>query len=487
MNRSLTLTLACSVLATTISLQAAESNPMKTTTASSSAIKLPPFSDITFPNGARIMLMEKRDVPLIAFTALIRGGAVADPAGQEGVAALTAELLQKGAGKRTAAQFAEAVDSVGGALAVSSGAEFISVRGEFMNRNETLMVALLSDMLRRPAFPAEEVEKVRERAIESIAAAKDSDLRAVVPTYFKAFLYGAHPYGKPPGGSEATLPGITRDHVLEFYKNHFGGDRLILAVVGDFNAKAMEAKLRTALADWAKGPAAAPAPASLAPLTGRRVLLVDKPGATQTYFWIGNAGTSRSDPQIPAIDLANTVFGGRFTSLLNNELRVKTGLSYGAGSVLTREIQPGIWAISTYTKTETTDKTVDLALDILKKFRAEGTSDEMLESARSYVLGQFPPTIETGNQIASRLAEIALYGLPKDEVTRYGTAIGSATQEEIKRAISRVYADPANLTFVFIGDADAIREVVKKYGPVTEMKITDKTFAPPARPAAGSS
>lgn len=443
-------------------------------------VKLPSYRQVKLPNGALLLLSEKHDLPLIAIHARLRGGALADPSGKEGVASLTAELLKKGAGKRNAQQFAEAIDGVGGGLDASPSREAILLFGEFMSRDQDLMIELLADMLRRPSFPPEEFEKVRERSIEAIAAAKDSDPRDLMGTYYHAFLFGDHPYARPVGGSEQSLAAITREDALAYFKNHFGGDRLILAAVGDFNSEQLAAKLRKALADWPKAPVAAPRAAAKKPTTERRVLLVDKPDATQTYFWIGNVGIARADPDRVTIDLANTIFGGRFTSLLNTELRVKTGLTYGARSTLSRESEPGVVAINSYTQTKTTEQAVDMALSVLKGYREKGVDPEALASVKSYVLGQFPPQLETATQLASRLTELAFYGLDRRDVDEYATRVAATSQAEMKRQIERIYPSLANLTFVFIGNADAIRDVVKKYGPVTEMKITEKRFAPGA-------
>jgi predicted Zn-dependent peptidase len=441
-------------------------------------VQLPPYKEISLPNGATLLLMEKKDVPLISFNALVRGGAVADPAGKEGLAALTADLLRKGAGNRNAAQFAEAVDAAGGRIETSAGREAISIDAQFLSRDADLAIELLSDMLRRPAFAASEFGRTRDRAVESIRAAKDADLRALTPVYAAAFLFGQHPYGKPAAGTEASLQKISAADPEQFYRDHFGGNRLVLAVAGDFTVPRMESKLRRAFGDWPKAGAPLAKLDAPAPLRGRRVLLVDKPDATQTYFWIGNVGVRRGDPQIAAIDLANTVFGGRFTSLLNTALRIESGLSYGAASRLTRYSQPGAVGIFSYTKTESTGQAIDLALDVLSKYRSSGMSPEQLASAKAYVLGQFPPDLETAPQLAARIAEIELYGLDRNDVDRYGSAINAATVEDIRRTIGRLYPDPANLTFVLIGNAHAIREAAAKYGEVTEMKITDPRFAP---------
>lgn len=446
------------------------------TTMTATGVQLPPFTEVLLPNGAKLLLMEKHDVPLIAFTARLRGGALGDPVGKEGVASLTASLIEKGAGKRNASQFAEAIDQVGGNITVASDLESILVSGDFMARDQDLMIGLVSDLLRRPLFPADEFEKVRDRSIDFIAAAKDSDLRGLIPTYFNAFLFEGNPYGRPVGGSESTLAGLKLEDVRSYYNAQFGGDRLTLALVGDFDAKQLASKIRPGFGDWKKAPSAAPKPVRMKPVTGRRVLLVDKPDATQTYFWIGNVGIARNDPDRVAIDLANTAFGGRFTSMLNSELRIKSGLSYGASSQLGRETEPGAAAIASYTKTESTEKAVDLALDVLKRFRSNPLDKDTVASIKSYVLGQFPPRLETSQQLARRLAEIAFYGLDRSDVDKYAEQVSGATSESLKRIVDRVYADPSNLTFVFIGNANAIRNTVKKYGKVTEIKITDPTF-----------
>jgi predicted Zn-dependent peptidase len=208
------------------------------------------------------------------------------------------------------------------------------------------------------------------------------------------------------------------------------------------------------------------------------VLLVDKPDATQTYFWIGNTGIARSDPDRAAVTLANTQFGGRFTSLLNTELRIKTGLSYGAHSIVGQETQPGVVAIASYTKTESTGRAIDLALDVLARYRREGMDDTVLASTQAYVLGQFPPTLETSGQLASKLSELAFYGLDASDVNGFSHEVMSTRRERIREVIQRVLPASEHLTLVLIGKASAIREAARRYGPVTEMKLSNKSFTP---------
>jgi zinc protease len=444
------------------------------------AVKLPKATVLELKNGAKLLLVEKREVPLVSFSAKVRGGALGDPEGKEGLAALTAELLQKGAGARDARQFAEAVDSVGGFISVAPGREALDVYGQFMSRDTTLMVELLSDLLMRPRFDPAELEKTRERMVSELAAAKDGDLRGVIGTYFHAFHFGTHPYGRPVSGSEASLAALQREDVLAYGKAHLGGDRLILSVVGDIDAKKLAKQLEAALGGWARASTPAPVAPPTQPTKGRRVLLVDKPDATQTYFWAGNTGIARTDPARVDVALANTVLGGRFTSLLNTALRIKSGLSYGAGSVVVRDTQPGAFAVSSYTKTESTEKALDLALDVLARYRQQGVDDTLLASAKEYVLGQFPPTLETGRQIAGKLSELSFYGLDASDVDDFAARVASADKARLQASIQRVLPSGDDLTVVLIGKAADIRDTARKYGTVTEMSITDPHFAPRA-------
>lgn len=451
--------------------------------AAQDTVTLPKARVVELKNGAKLLLVERHGTPLVSFSAKLRGGALGDPEGKEGLGALTLGLLEKGAGARDARQFAEAVDGVGGVLSLISGRESLDINGQFMSRDTGLMVELLSDMLLRPRFDQAELDKLRERRVSELAAEKDGDLRGVIGTYFQAFHFGSHPYGRPAGGSESSLANIQRADVLAYAHDQLGGDRLILSVVGDFDSKQLAQRLEAALGGW--GRAAKPAPVAPAPPVSkaRRVLLVDKPDATQTYFWAGNTGISRTDPARTDVGLANTVFGGRFTSLINTALRIKSGLTYGASSMALLSTQPGPFVISSYTKTESTGQALDLMFDVLTQYRQQGMDETTLASAKEYVLGQFPPTLETSQQLASKLSELAFYGLDASDVDGFSTRVASADPARIKAAIQRVVPAPEELTLVLIGQASAIRDVARKYGPVTEMSITEPRFSPaPSKP-----
>ena len=433
---------------------------------------------IELENGVVIILHEKDDVPLIGLEAVIKGGAVSDPEGLEGTANLLAGLLEKGAGERNAAEFAEAVDGVGGDLSASAATESITVSAEFMARDTDLMIELLADMLRRPQLDEDEVRKLRDRSIDGLRAAKDSNVRALTSIYGNAFLFADHPYGRPLDGSEESLARITAADVRDYYENYFGGNRLIISVAGDFEASAMTGKINEAFADWEPVAGGLPELDIPEPASGRRVLLVDKPGAAQSYFWIGNVGVGINYESRAELDVANTLFGGRFTSILMDELRTKAGLTYGASSSLRRQSISGSVAMISYTKTDTTIEAIDLAVSLLEKLREEGVADDIITSGKNYILGQYTPRFETAAQLAGQLAGLEAYGLDESYVNDYGAAVAAADGEAIRTVIKAVYPASENLVFVIIGDAELIRDQVAKYGPMTEMSITDPRFAP---------
>jgi predicted Zn-dependent peptidase len=441
-------------------------------------VKLPAYQSSTLANGTLVVLVEKRDTPLVSMNVTVRGGALGDPYGKDGVASLFADLIQRGAGARDAAQFAEAIENAGGILTAGAGSESLSVGASFLARDVDLMLELVADALQRPRLDAVEFDKARTLAVQSIVAAKDSDPRRLIDSYGDAWLFRGHPYGRPVGGSESALAAISLDDLKRYYTDQIGGDRLIIVVVGDIDSAAMMKKLEESFGSWRKAAAAVPVVAAPERVKGRPVLLIDKPGATQTYFWLGNVGASRTDPARSAQSVVNTVFGGRFTSMLNTELRVKSGLTYGARASFNRGLQPGAFSIASYTETATTTQAIDLAFETLARLRKDGLDAAQLQSSQSYILGQFPPTLETSGQIAARLADMMFYGLGPEDVNEYADRVMQVDAAAVRSAIELSFPHPDDLVIVLIGDAAKIRDAVRKYGPVTEMKISDPQFSP---------
>jgi zinc protease len=440
-------------------------------------VRVPLHERLSLGNGVTLVLVPRRDVPLVAFNAVLRGGALGDPSLRPGVASLVAGLLEKGAGERNAYAFADLVEGVGGNFGAAAGPEAITVHGQFLARDQQLMLELLAEALLRPLLAGEELEELAARHIELIKAAKDSDPAELIGTYGRAFLFGNHPYGRPVFGSEASLAAIEREDVLRYYEGQFGGERLILVLAGDIDAGLLARMAADSFARWPRTPVSPPVLARPQAVAGRRVLLVDFPGSAQTYFWIGNVGVDRRYPRRAALDLVNTLFGGRFTSLLNSELRIKSGLSYGARSSFARGSVAGEFSLRSFAQTENTGRAVDLALRTLERLRHEGVTREMLDSARAYTLGQYPLGLETAAAWAATLAEIELYGLGKGYIDDYPAQLAAVGVAEAQAVIEEAFPRADAVAVVAIGDAARIRRAVGEYGPVAQIALTDPEFS----------
>ena len=444
----------------------------------SADVSLPDYERVELANGAVLLLSEKHDVPLIGMRAVVRAGSATDPAELAGLAELLATVMQKGAGGRDAAAMAEASAAVGGQLSVNADVEAVTVSAEFLSRDVELMIELVSDTLLRPTLSEDEFAKERDRTINLIKAAKDSDPSELMAAYSNALLFAEHPYGTPTFGSESSLAAVEHDDLLQYYQDHFGGDRLIVAVAGDFDLEAMKARLSAIFGSWRAAAADQPVLTAAERVQGRRVLLVDKAGATQTYFWIGNVGVAVEFAGRAELNLANTLFGGRFTSMLMTELRANAGLTYDARSIVERRTQPGSVTIRSFAETGRTVEAIDMALSLLDRLHVAGVDDEMITSARNYIMGQFPPSLETASGLAGMFAYLELHGLDRSYVDTYGASLEAATPVTVHNAISDVYPRPDNVVIVLIGDADLIREEVAKYGEVIEMSLAEPRFSP---------
>jgi len=446
--------------------------------AAAQSLHIPPHQRFVLKNGLTVLLLEKRGVPLVDVFAMVKSGAAADPTGQEGLASVTASLLRKGTKTRTAQQFAAEFDYIGGTFEANAGAEFTDVSAEFLTKDLAKGLDLFSDALLHPTFPENETQKILAQGLDEVKAEKDEP-QAVLRLYYNGYLYGANPFGHPPDGDELSLKRIQRDAVVKFYEGNYAPGNTILGIAGEFDATELRKKLEETFGAWpAKAVVNAPITAAV-PSKGKRLLLIDKPDATQTYFAIGNIGTAVNDPDRVAIRVVNTIFGGRFTSELNEALRVESGYTYGAGSAFESRKTPGPFAIRSFTKNETTTPAIDLALQVLQKLHTNGVTAEQLASAKSYIKGQFPPSIETSQQLARRIVTDEFYGMSDDEVNQLEARVDAVTPEMAKQVIAKHFPLD-NLVFVLIGKASAIRPAVKKYADkMDERAISDPGYWPP--------
>jgi zinc protease len=439
-----------------------------------SQAKLPQYTKETLPNGLVIAMMPRSGVPLVHFRVLIKGGIESDPPHMAGLQNVTASLLRRGTTKRSAEQFAEELDFLGGTFGGAGGGRggggggfdsATAISSEFLSKDFDAGLDLLADATLHPAFTDTEVRKELARRVDGAKAMKDN-AQASISSYFRAAFFGsAHPYGNPP--DEGTYTRMTRQDLVDYHDKFYCGKNILIVVTGEFDPAAAKVKLAQAFGavpagtEWKVNIGGG----ALRPARKGELLLIDKPDATQTYFEIGQPGIDMKNPDRTTVEIINTLFGGRFTSMLNDALRVNSGLTYGASSQLEQPRLPGAIVISTYTKTDTTTQAIDMALDVLRHLNEKGITAEQLASAKAYVKGLYPTRrLETMDQLAALIGEIELYGLGRDEVDGYFGRIDAVTLDQANATIKKYY-QTADLTFVVLGAADKIREQMKKYDP----------------------
>ncbi len=438
-------------------------------------VKLPATVDFELANGMKVFLVPNREVPLVSFAIRVAGGSVEDPPGKEGATQVLAELLRKGAGKRDAVAFLDAVEFVGGSLSTAANRRWISLEAEFLTEHAELGLELISDALRRPRLDAGEFDKERGLAIDAVREGREQPNR-VLSTYALAWLYAGHPYARPPGGDERSLARLTVEDMRAQAERQLGPGRTWMVVAGDLDPAAMRKRIEARFRDWkgGAGPATRPARPAAAPAG---VLVVDKPDALQTYFRFGSTGSDWSDPRYPARMLANTILGGRFTSRLNTALRIERGLTYGASSSFDDRLA-GTFSVATYTQTSTSREAIELAHEVYEKFRAEGISQEELDSARTYIQGQYAPdNLETAAQVAGMVLSLAFDGLDRGIVDRLYQELDALTLEGVNGKIKELF--PAGgLSWVMIGKASELRPLASRFGPVSEAPLAGPGFGP---------
>jgi zinc protease len=428
------------------------------------ALALPAISERVLTNGLTVLAAEYHEVPLVIFHLLMQGGAAYDPPGKGGVAELTADLLREGTERLTAEELAREIEFLGGSLDADAGVDFSSISGEFLSKDLDRGLELFTEVARHPAFRPEDVRRTRGLALAEIIAAREN-ASSIADRCFQSYLYGAHPYGHPSEGTEQTVGTIGVEDVRSFYRQHFGPARAVLVVIGDAPAAALLSKAERAFGDWRPAAAAAmaiPAPVRVA---GRKILLVDKPDATQTHIRVGNVAIARSDPTfVPAV-VTSTILGGGFGSRLIDQLRVRRSLTYGAWSFFAARRVPGDFRVGTFTKVATTGEALTVALDVLASFAREGATAVELERAQSLLTGQYPLQLETPGALAGRLAELEAYGLPRADIETFPAQVLAVRAEDVRRVAGR-YVTPADAAIVVVGPATTLAPQLAKLGTV---------------------
>ena len=423
----------------------------------------------TTRSGIRFFLEEEHSLPLVQLRFLFLAGGYYDPKGKEGTAGLTARTLVRGTKTMTYEEIMDKVDWLGASLDTGALGLYSFVGGDVLTRNLDNFVKILADIVLNPTFPAGEVEKERALMEGDILHRRDSD-SALVKYFFHRFLYQGSIVGRPVGGTLESLKRITLDDIKAFHKAHYTRKNLVVIAAGDITKTQLEELLDKYFGKLPEGKDELFEAKDLPHHKGLKVLIVDKPNRTQTQIRIGNIcpGWHSEDP-IGAF-VANTAFGGTFTSILTTEIRIKRGWSYGVGSFMDLFRERGTFAMGMFPKVQDTAPAIELSLKLLKEAVTKGIPEKELAKAKEHMVNHFPFELETSMKRASAQASIMLRGKPKDLLQTYSRRVQGVGIERAKKAFAQ-YADPDNGVIVVVGPAKELKEALSKIPGVKDVQV----------------
>ncbi len=424
----------------------------------------PAVETFTTKNGMTVWLVEKHGLPLVSASLVVRGGSSADPADKPGLMHITTDMLDEGAGKRSAVEVSSGINDLGATLSLGTSADASVVSLTVLKNNFGAAFSIFSDVVARPHFDGKEWKRVAELWQNDLKKRADQPM-SVSRVINAAVLFGpGTPYGHPSDGLLEAATTIDLRTVKRFYTQSFRPDRAVLVVAGDITRKEVTDMVDAELGTWKAPPGGAKAAAKAAAFPGPRpssarpkLVLVDRPGAPQSVIAVLREGVAAADPQTPRLDLINTVLGGSFTSRLNMNLREEHHWAYGAGSTFQESRNKGgFWAIASV-ETPATGVALKEMLSELSKMAASGPTAEELEKAKAQDRAELMQTYETVSGMSRRLATLARLGLTPGYDLEASRARQSATLAEIA-TLAKTHVDPAVATVIVVGPRSAVAQ-----------------------------
>lgn len=411
----------------------------------------------TLANGLTILVLEDDRLPRVALGLTLRRGAGSVPPDRAGVAAIAAEVMQRGAGDRDAIALARVVEDAGASLSVSAGWDTTDIALAGLSEDRELLLEVLGDVARRPRFAAEEFEKAVAEHQAGLLAALDEP-STLVSWHALRTLYPGHRYGLPLDGTAETIAALTPDDARRYWTERFVPRNTIFWAVGDVDAAQIVAAARARFGDLPDVPAppGTPPTPERTPQT-RRIVVVDKPELGQARIVLTHEGIARTEPRRLAIDLMNDALGGSgFSSRLMIRVRSDEGLTYGVGSGFSLRAVPGPFSVSTFTRAEKVREVIDLLLEEVQAIRSERpvTRAELAKFV-SYNVGRFGLSLETSQSVLSSLVDLAVHDLPDDSLDTYRSRIRALTLADLRDA-ARDFLHPDRAAIVLLGPAETI-------------------------------
>ncbi|WP_413060410.1 M16 family metallopeptidase [Sphingomonas carotinifaciens] len=428
---------------------------------------LPQVAETRLANGLRVITVERHDLPLVTASLVAVGGAATDPTGKAGASSLSAGLMTMGTTTRSAAEIARAVESLGGSIGSDASRDGASVDLTVTSDQLAPAMTILADVATHPAFAAEEIERARTQTIDGVAVAmkNPAQLSGLVAS---RVVFGNQPYGTPLEGTPTSLKTLTQADLKAAYQRTWQPGQAALVLVGDITPAAARTLAERYLGTWQGKGTAAALPGDRAAFPAPRVVVVDMPDAGQAGVVVARPGIARDDARYYPLAVANTVLGGGFSSRLNQEVRIKRGLAYGASSGLQAGRRPGLVAARTQTKNPSAAEVVTLISAEMEKLGQTPVPQAELATRQAVLVGNFGRTVETTDGIAGLLGDYVVQSVPLDELQRYTAKVEGVDPAAVQAAAAALL-DPKAASIVVVGDARQFLPALKARYPQVEV------------------
>ncbi len=433
-------------------------------------VNIPKPVEQTLKNGMRVIVIEDHDMPLVSAQVLVKNGGEVDPPELSGVADMTASLLTKGTKTRTAPQIAQEVEALGGALNSGAGWDASRAVVNVMSPKTEAALTILADVVRNPVFEAEEIERLRQQYVDSLSVSL-SDPGTLAGFVASRVVYGDAAYGHPLSGTPESLERIKREDITALHTRFYRPDNAVLVIGGDIRAADAFKLAERLFGDWAKPSAPIPARGQVGKMMSaddkQRVVVVDMPDAGQAAVVLARTGISRTDPDFFHGIVANSVLSG-YSGRLNQEIRIKRGLSYGARSSLDTRREAGPFVASSQTKNPSGAEVASLLIGELGRLSNEPVKETELVPRKAVLIGGFGRSLETTEGLVAQVASRALYGLSLDEINNYIRNVQSVTAADIQKfAGTRIGSRGANI--IIVGNAKEFLDPLRKQFQTVEV------------------
>jgi zinc protease len=442
---------------------------------------LAPERPVTWPkrtraklsNGLEIVLAEAHSIPKFHGELVFRSGNAAALHRAPGLAEMTASVVRTGTAKHTSRQIEEALRGIGADLSSSAGADSSAIAFAGLSEFADPLLAAVNELAREASFPEAEVERERRQKLEEVKLERTSP-GFLASERLRKVLFGAHPYGTV-SASEAQVAAYKRDDLLQTYREFYTPENALLVVVGDFEPRAMLASVENVFGAWHGAKPQVPQPVTAANPRGRRVYVVDVPGAVQAQILIGCHAITRKHPDWVKLNLTNSLYGGAFNSRLVMNIREDKGYTYSPRSGVHPMRQGGYFSISAAVRNEVVAASLTEMFYELDKLRALPVPAAEFADAQNYLSGMFSMGLATQSGLLSQLATVALNELPDDYLETYRDKIRAMTPADLQ-ATARKYFDSANMQIVVVGDRRHIEEQARLFGE-TEIYTAQGTLS----------